>query len=156
MKRLPRLQISSPVQQILVYAVLAFLFGFFWYWMLYGYFHLYFTHVNWIYKAGGDVLQHQLGWEWFRQEPWQFPLGKITAYGYPFGTSVTFMDSIPLIAIPLKLISSLYKPNHQYFGVWELSAVVGQMLAGLLILREFTRSYWVQIPMLHCWSFRRQ
>jgi hypothetical protein len=145
MKRLPRLQISSPVQLFLVYAVLAFLFGFFWYWMLYGYFHLYFTHVNWIYKAGGDVLQHQLGWEWFRQEPWQFPLGKITAYGYPFGTSVIFMDSIPLLAIPLKLVSHLYKPNHQYFGVWELSAVVGQMLAGMLILREFTRSYWVQI-----------
>jgi hypothetical protein len=113
--------------------------------MLYGQYHLYFTHVNWIYKAGGDVLQHQLGWEWFRQEPWQFPLGKITAYGYPFGTSVTFMDSIPLLAIPFKLISHWFKQNHQYFGVWELSAVVGQMLAGLLILHEFTRSYGVKI-----------
>ena len=94
-------------------------FGAFWYWVLYGPFHLYFTHVNWIYQAGGDVLQHQLGWEWFRQEPWQFPLGKITAYGYPFGTSVTFMDSIPLLAIPLKLISHWFKQNHQYFGVWN-------------------------------------
>jgi hypothetical protein len=44
------------------------------------------------------------------------------------------MDSIPLLAIPLKLISHLYKQNHQYFGVWELSAVIGQMLAGMLIL----------------------
>jgi hypothetical protein len=97
--------------------------------------------VNWIYKAGGDVLQHQLGWEWFRQEPWQFPLGKISAYGYPMGTSVTFMDSIPLLAIPFKLISAWFKPNHQYFGIWELSSVIGQMLAGLLILHQFTRSY---------------
>jgi hypothetical protein len=145
LKRLPRLQISSPLKNILVISVLAFLFGVFWYWMLYGHFHLYYTHVNWIYQAGGDVLQHQLGWEFFRQEPWQFPLGKITAYGYPIGTSVTFMDSIPLLAIPLKLISHLYKQNHQYFGVWELSAVIGQMLAGMLILREFTRSYLVKI-----------
>lgn len=145
MKRLPRLLISSQFRMFLVYAVLGILFGAFWYWILYGHFYLYFTHVNWIYKAGGDVLQHQLGWEWFRHEPWQFPLGKITAYGYPFGTSVAFMDSIPLMAIPLKLLSSLFKPNNQYFGVWELSAVIGQMLAGLLILHEFTRSYWVKI-----------
>lgn len=145
MKFLHRLRISSPLQIFLFHVVLGLFFGAFWYWMLYGYFHLYFTHVNWIYKAGGDVLQHQLGWEWFRQEPWQFPLGKITAYGYPFGTSVTFMDSIPLLAIPFKLISHWFKPNHQYFGTWELSSVIVQMLAGLLILHEFTRSYKVKI-----------
>jgi hypothetical protein len=145
MKLLPRLRISSPFQLFLVDVFLALLFGAFWYWLLYGPFHLYFTHVNWIYKAGGDVLQHQLGWEWFRQELWKFPLGKITAYGYPFGTSVTFMDSIPLLAIPLKLLSPLFKPNNQYFGIWELSCIVGQMLAGLLILNEFTRSYAVKI-----------
>ncbi len=113
--------------------------------MLYGPYHLYFTHVNWIYNAGGDVLQHQLGWEWFRQEPWQFPLGKITAYGFPIGTSVTFMDSIPLLAIPFKLLSPWFKANHQYFGVWELSSVIGQMLVGLLILHEYTRSYLLKI-----------
>ena len=85
MKSLPRLRISSPLQIFLVHVVLSLLFGAVWYLVLYGHFHLHFTHVNWIYKAGGDVLQHQLGWEWFRQEPWQFPLGTITAYGYPFG-----------------------------------------------------------------------
>jgi len=91
------------------------------------------------------MLQHQLGWEWFRQEPWQFPLGNITAYGYPIGTSVTFLDSIPLLAIPFKLIAQWFKPNHQFFGIWELASVVGQMLAGLLILHEFTRSYAVKV-----------
>ena len=145
MKSLPRLRISSPLQIFLVHVVLSLLFGAVWYLVLYGHFHLHFTHVNWIYKAGGDVLQHQLGWEWFRQEPWQFPLGKITAYGYPFGTSVTFMDSIPLLAIPMKLIAGWFKANHQYFGIWELSCVIGQMLAGVLILHEFTRSHAVKI-----------
>jgi hypothetical protein len=145
MARLPRLRLSPPVKTLLIISALAIVFGAFWYWLLYGHYPLYFTHVNWIYKAGGDVLQHQLGWEWFRQEPWQFPLGKITAYGYPFGTSVTFMDSIPLLAIPFKVLSPLFKPNHQYLGVWELSALVGQMLVGLLILREFTRSYLVML-----------
>jgi hypothetical protein len=128
-----------------VHVFLSLLFGAVWYLVLYGHFHLHFTHVNWIYTSGGDVLQHQLGWEWFRQEPWQFPLGKITAYGYPFGTSVTFMDSIPFLAIPMKLIAGWFKANHQYFGIWELSCVIGQMLAGMLILHEFTRSYKVKI-----------
>lgn len=130
---------------ILVYMLISILLGFLWYLILYGRFSLYFTHVNWIYNAGGDVLQHQLGWEWFRYEAWQFPLGKITAYGYPYGTNVTFMDSIPLLSIPLKLFSPWFKPNFQFLGIWELCSIIGQMLAGLLLLREYTRSFALQI-----------
>lgn len=88
---------------------------------------------------------HQLGWEWFRQEPWSFPLGKIAAYGYPFGTSVTFTDAIPLLAIPLKLLSPLLEQDFQYFGIWELASLVGQALVCMLILSEFTRSYRVKV-----------
>jgi hypothetical protein len=145
MKLFTTLTPASKHHLFLANLVLSVLFGFIVYWMLYGRFHLYFTHVNWIYSAGGDVLQHQLGWEWFRQEPWQFPIGKIVSYGYPFGTSLTYMDSIPLFAVPFKLISPWFKPNFQYFGIWELSAVIGQMLAGMLIFNEFTRSYLLKI-----------
>jgi hypothetical protein len=128
----------------------ACLLGLAWFLVLYGRFPLYISHVNWIYVSGSDgfqyqpggtdTFQHQLGWEWFRQEPWRFPLGKIDAYGYPFGTSVTFMDSIPLMAIPFKLLSPWLPRNFQYLGLWELASLCGQMLFGMLILKEYTKS----------------
>lgn len=114
--------------------------GFVWYLILYGRYPLYVTHVSWLYNAGGDALQHQLGWEWFRKAAWQFPLGSIQALGYPVGTSVTYMDSIPLLAIPFKLLSPWLEPNFQYFGLWELASLALMILAGTLVMREFTRS----------------
>lgn len=140
-----RLKASPSLLQFAIHFLLSFLFGLLWFWILYNRFPLYTSHVDWIYTAGGDALQHQLGWEWFRQEPWRFPLGSIQAYGYPIGTSVTFMDSIPLLAIPFKLISPWLEAKFQYFGLWELSAVMGQMLFGMLILHQFTRSYKLKI-----------
>ena len=116
-----------------------------WFLLLYGRYPLYFSNVNWIYASGGDVFQHHIGWEWFRQEPWRFPLGSIASYGYPFGTSLSYLDSIPLFAIPFKVLSPLLGNRFQYLGLWELTSVILQMLAGMLILGEFTRSYPLRI-----------
>ena len=119
--------------------------GVLWFLLMYGRFSLYFTHVSWIYTTGRDPLQHQLGWEFFRIEPWRFPLGMIKNYGYPYGTTVTFMDSIPLFAFFFKLISPWLGENFQYFGVWELTSVIGQMVVGMLIVREFTKSNLIKV-----------
>lgn len=134
-------KLSCNFLHILLTVSISLLFGLAWFLLLYGRYSLYFTNVNWIYNAGGDVFQHQIGWEWFRQEPWHFPLGRIDSYGYPFGTSVSYMDAIPLMAIPFKLLSPLFKQHFQYLGLWELLSVIGQMLTGMLIIGEFTRSY---------------
>ncbi len=90
-------------------------------------------------------MQHQLGWEWFRQEPWRFPLGRIVNYGYPFGTFIAYTDSIPLLAFIFKILSPFLGQDFQYFGLWGLLCVIGQMLVGLLILREFTSSYMISV-----------
>lgn len=136
---------SSQWVQFLIHLGISIVLGILWYLLLYGRFPLYLSHVNWIYNAGGDFLQHQLGWEWFRQEPWRFPLGSIRAYGFPYGTSVTFTDAIPLFAFPFKLLSPWLEADFQYFGIWELFSIIGQILIGLLIMHEFTRSYPVKI-----------
>lgn len=114
--------------------------GLVWYLLLYGSAPLRLANVGWAYSAGGDTFQHQLGWEWFRQEPWRFPLGRIEAYGYPFGTSLSFMDSIPLFAVPFKILSPLMPEPCQFLGLWELTSLIGQLFFGLLILGEFTQS----------------
>ena len=54
------------------------------------------TFICWI---QGDGDSHFLGWQFFRSEPWTFPIGAIKSFFYPDGTSVVFTDSIPLVAI---------------------------------------------------------
>lgn len=132
-------------RHFLALAAISALLGLAWYLLLYGRYGLYVTHVGWIYNAGGDMLQHQLGWEWFRNAEWRFPLGAVDRLGYPFGTSVTYMDSIPLMALAFKLLAPWLETPFQYFGLWELLSVVLQVLAGLLIAREFTRSLGVML-----------
>lgn len=126
--------------QYLSLLLLSIIIGVLWYLLLYGRHTLYFSNVQWIYNAGGDLFQHQLGWEWFRQEPWRFPLGRLENYGYPYGTNLTFLDSIPLFAIPFKLLSPILSKHFQYLGIWELSSIIGLLFFGLLILKEFTPS----------------
>ena len=124
----------------LVWLGLSVLFGTAMYLLMYGRFRLYFGHVNWIYSIGRDPLQHQLGWEFFRNEPWKFPLGSIESYGYPIGTSIFYLDSIPLFAFFFKLFSPWLGSQFQYFGIWELANLIGQIFVGILILNEFSRS----------------
>jgi hypothetical protein len=139
---LKRLYKGSPQSlQFLLLLSISILLGTAWFLVLYNRFPLYFSHVNWIYAAGADLFKDQIGWEWFRQDAWGFPLGRIESYAYPFGTFLSFMDSIPLLAIPLKLFSPWLGGNFQYLGLWELICIILQMLAGMLILRQFTRSY---------------
>jgi len=77
------------------------------------------TNIEWL-LGGGDIKQHYLGWEFFRREDWSFPLGAIHQLAYPYGVSVTYTDSIPLMAIPFKLFSSVLPEHFQYLGIWGL------------------------------------
>ena len=65
-----------------------------------------------------DAIQHFVGWEFFRYEPWHFPLGLITNYGYPIPTSIVYTDSIPILALIFKCFSPWLSEDFQYFGFW--------------------------------------
>ncbi len=142
----PQTRISSRFLRFLPTLLIGILVGVIWFLILYGFNYLKFTNVDWIYHSGGDVFQHQIGWEWFRQEPWRFPIGRIEAYGYPFGTFISYTDSIPLLAIPIKLLSAWLPENFQFLGLWELISLIGQMVLGMLILGEFTPSLFKKVP----------
>lgn len=78
------------------------------------------TNVNWLMSARHDWGQHYLGWAFWRDEPWTFPLGAIENYGYPLGTNIGYTDSIPLLALLFKPFSSILPPEFQYLGLWLL------------------------------------
>lgn len=73
-------------------------------------------NVGWL--AKGDPAQSYLGWLFFRHEPWGWPLGAAHALGMEQASSIVYSDSIPLLAIPLKLISAFLPANFQYYGLW--------------------------------------
>jgi hypothetical protein len=135
---------SQAVKLALIFALSSVL-GLAWFILFYGPYPLNVTYVDWIYKAGGDLFQTQLGWEWLRQTPWHFPLGRIDLYGYPFGTYVTYMNSIPMAALLCKVLSPILPQQFQYIGLWNLFSLIGQMFFGILILREFTPSSLKQV-----------
>lgn len=96
---------------LLILTIFAFQIGF-------GFYKLNPGNISWLFEARADWASHYLGWCFYRDASWQFPLGNVDRYYYPLGTNIGFTDSIPLLAIPLKLISFLLPANFQYFGLW--------------------------------------
>lgn len=97
------------------------------------------TNTRWLLNAG-DLTQHFLGWSFFRNDNWSFPLGKTISYGYPFGISITYTDSVPLLAFIFKLINPILPHNFQYFGIWELICFALSGVFAALILKLFTKN----------------
>ena len=87
-----------------------------------------------------DPSQHFIGWHFFRSESWSFPLGMIKSYNYPEGTSLVYTDSIPLLAIPLKLISPLLPSIFQYQGLWILLSYLLMGFFATLLMKQITKN----------------
>ncbi|MBR4719717.1 MAG: hypothetical protein IKP31_05685 [Lachnospiraceae bacterium] len=85
-------------------------------------------YVDWL-LSGGDLSQHYLGWALYRNSPFKLNFGLTNALAYPFSTSIVFTDSIPLMAVPCKIIGRFTYVQFQYFGIWALLCIV---LMGLL------------------------
>lgn len=137
--RLSRLERTSLLWTRAFWLVCAALAGGLIFLAAYGKDPLPFSNLNWLYNNGGDQLQHFLGWQFFRSEPWSLPPGRIQAYGYPFGTSLAYTDSIPLLALPLKALAPLLPARFQYFGVWTLAGFCLQFALAFLLLAERVR-----------------
>lgn len=97
------------------------------------------TNTSWISSGGLDMSQQYIGWLFYRQSDWTFPIGIINDLAYPYGLGVTYMDSIPLLAIPSKLVSSLLPTTFQYFGLWGLLCYILQGGLSALIVKHLTK-----------------
>ncbi len=84
----------------------------------------------------GDPAVHYLGWAYYKHTPWQFPIGQINGYFHPFGANIGFTDSIPLIAVPLKLFRHILPDQFQYLGWWLLICFLLQGILTITLLRE--------------------
>ncbi len=88
-----------------------------------------------------DTAQHYAGWMLYRQSPWQFPLGVSLNGAFPYGTSVTYTDSIPILSIFFKILSPILPATFQFFGI--AVALFYSLMGGFsaLLINHFTNNY---------------
>jgi len=93
------------------------------------------TNTSWVFHS--DWRQHWMGWLFFRDAPWTFPLGSVPSLLYPVGTTIGFTDSNPIVSILLKPFSAWLPAEVQFIGPWlalcfMCQGYVGAALAGLV------------------------
>jgi len=108
--------------------------------------------------GGGDATQHYLGWLFYRNSPWAWPLGLNLDYGLGLNNSIVFTDYIPLLAIPFKALSPLLPITFQYLGIWAFLCfvlqawfawrLVGLFTDNVLICSICTGLFIFSVPML--------
>ncbi len=93
-------------------------------------------NTNWL-KA--DLSQVYLGWAFFRLDPhWHFPLSYTDYLSYPAGCCISNTASVPLLAVPLKLLSPFLPVSFQYVGLIGLLNATLQTVFGYRLCRRFT------------------
>lgn len=93
----------------------------------------------------GDAAQHVSGWLLYSQDAWHFPLLKTTRLNYPEGASIAFTDSIPLMALPLKLIAQRLPDGFNYFGIWHAFVFIFQGLSACFLMRAINIKHFLGV-----------
>ena len=93
---------------------------------------------DWLYL--GDFSQVQLGWKFFKNDVWRFPIGSNPNFGMYFDGSIIFSDSIPIFAIFFKMIRIFLPENFQYFSLWVLLCIYLQFFFAFKIIFKFTKN----------------
>jgi hypothetical protein len=94
-------------------------------------------NLSWIFGRF-DPPKDYLGWAFYRNTPWQFPLGSNPNYGMDIGSSIVYSDSVPIMAIFFKLLSPLLGNPFQYFGIWLLICFILQAYFSWKIISLFS------------------
>lgn len=118
--------------------------GFLFFLYRYGWSFLDPTRTDWL-LGRADAAMNFFGWGFLRQAAWTFPAGAIPAYDWPGGTSIALTDSIPLLALPLRLLSPVLPPDFHYFGFWLVACHILQVAFAWAIARRFSDDRRVQM-----------
>lgn len=86
-----------------------------------------------------DPTVFQAGWEFLRRQPLTFPFTWIFNLNFPFGISAAYLDVIPIVAVPLKILSPALPQQFQYFGIYLVFCLVLQVYYSFRLISRFTR-----------------
>lgn len=91
-------------------------------------------NIAWLDYA--DLASQYLGWAFFRKSPADFPFLGYSEFGLDLASSIYFSDAIPLLALPLKAISSVLSEPFQYFGIWLLTCFFFQAFFAIRLAHQ--------------------
>jgi hypothetical protein len=87
----------------------------------------------------GDETAGQIGWFYYAHDAWRFPLLATASYHQPEGAGIVLTDSLPLFALPMKLLYRSFwfagSAPPIYIGVWVALCLVLQAVAASRLLR---------------------
>ena len=117
--------------------------------LLYGYKIINPCYTDWL-LGKGDLSQHYIGWQAFKNGNWLFPIGLTDQLAYPTHTSIIFTDSIPIFAVFFKLFRAILPTEFQYFGIWGILCFVLLGIFSARIIERFVpnRLYVILTSML--------
>lgn len=107
---------------------------------MYGVDVILFQNDDWILNKGLDLGQHYMGWKFFRNSDWYFPIGMMNTCVYPDKVSVIYTDSIPLLAVIFKAFRSVLPATFQYFGLFGLIGFNLNSIISASILKKYIKS----------------
>jgi len=81
-----------------------------------------------------DRASHLIGYLYYLDADWQWPLLSIRTLSFPEGVCITFTDSIPLLAMIAKVIKIIIPHKFNFFGLWLGACYLLNGLAFLLLL----------------------
>jgi len=85
-------------------------------------------------SAESDRATALIGYLYFVADAWRLPLYHIATLNVPEGASVIFTDSIPLVALAMKVLHAFGVPPWNYFGAWLLCCYALNGMAMTLVL----------------------
>ena len=112
--------------------------------LIYGVSVLDVTNIDWLTHSKDneglwDLTQHYLGWVFYRNSHWHFPLGLADGL-YSNPVSIVYTDSIPLFAFLCKILSPILPETFQYFGIFGFITYFLTGGFGALIIAKFTNN----------------
>jgi hypothetical protein len=82
----------------------------------------------------GDAATGQIGWQYYARDDWRWPIFAVENYHAPEGSTVLLSDSLPLFALPAKLIYRTTGWLPGYVGFWVALCLVLQAVCASRLL----------------------
>ena len=111
------------------------------------------ANIGWL-GIHEDTRTYFLGWDFYRKSAWQWPISGNPNYGIEIAGSIFMADTIPLMAIPLKLFHGVLPATFQYHGIWLLACFALQGVFGWKLASHVTDSTWHKVAITALFLFQ--
>lgn len=85
-------------------------------------------------RLAGDPATAQIGWLYYARDDWRWPVFDVRNYHYPEGSNIYLSDSLPLFALPAKVVYKATGWLPTYTGLWVALCFILQVICASALL----------------------